>query len=161
MDEASSRELTAWEEVGAIARSTPRSLQCRIADITDTDPCSSEEIIGELAPLLALVAPTGMDTQARRVWFNAAVRALDGIPILLLKRGVEAATAKADHPSKIVPTILATVKDDWNWRRNYRAPVPVQVWEPTRRVPEGERQEVAAMLDQLLSKFGSSEDKPA
>lgn len=160
MDEASSRELTAWQEVGGIApaSSTQRSLQCRISDITDTDPCSPAEIIGELTPLLALVAPTGMDTQARRVWFNAAVRALEGIPILLLQRGVEAATAKADHPSKIVPTILATVKDDWAWRREYRAPKPVTVWEPDqRRVPDAERQEVAAMLDQLLAKMGGSE----
>lgn len=163
MDDATGRELTAWEEVGAIAPSTPRSLQCRIADITDTDPCSSDEIIGELTPLLALVAPTGMDTQARRVWFNAAVRALDGIPILLLQRGVEAATAKADHPSKIVPTILATVKDDWAWRRNYRAPKPVQVWEPTRRVPDGEREEVADMFVSLLKELygGTSEDQAA
>ena len=158
MDSATGRELTAWEEVGAIARSTPRSLQCRIADITDTDPCSSDEIISELAPLLALVAPTGMDTQARRVWFNAAVRALEGIPILLLQRGVEAATAKADHPSKIVPTILATVKDDWAWRREYRAPKPVQVWEPDhKRIPDSERQEVAELLDGLLKRLGDGE----
>lgn len=157
-------ELTAWEEVNgrSLTTSTQRSLQCRISDITDTDPCSPAEIIGELTPLLALVAPTGMDTQARRVWFNAAVRALEGIPILLLQRGVEAATAKADHPSKIVPTILATVKDDWAWRREARAPRAVQVWEPdNRRVPDAERQEVAAMFDQLLNKLGSSEDQAA
>ncbi|RYG88026.1 MAG: hypothetical protein EON59_05680 [Alphaproteobacteria bacterium] len=133
-------------------------MQCRISDITDTDPCSPAEIIGELTPLLALVAPTGMDTQARRVWFNAAVRALEGIPILLLKRGAEAALAKADHPSKIVPTILSTIKDDWAWRRDYRAPKPVAVWQPdTKRVPEGERQEVAAMLEGLIAKLGASE----
>lgn len=115
-----------------------------------------------MTPLLALVAPMGMDTQARRVWFNAAVRALEGIPILLLQRGVEAATAKADHPSKIVPMILAAIKDDWNWRREYRAPRAVQVWEPDqRRIPDSERQEVAAMFDQLLSKLGSSEGQEA
>jgi hypothetical protein len=152
-------ELTAWQEIGAVpASSTQRSLQCRISDITDTDPCSPAEIIGELTPLLALVAPTGMDTQARRVWFNAAVRALEGIPILLLRRGVEAATAKADHPSKIVPTILAAIKDDWAWRREYRAPKSVQVWEPSRkRISDSERQEVAAMFDGLLAKLGGGE----
>lgn len=160
MESETGRDLTAWQEIGGIApvSSTQRSLQCRISDITDTDPCSPAEIIGELTPLLALVAPTGMDTQARRVWFNAAVRALEGIPILLLRRGVEAATAKADHPSKIVPTILATVKDDWAWRREYRAPKPVQVWEPdNKRIPDSERQEVAAMFDDLLAKIGSGE----
>lgn len=161
MESGTGRDLTAWEEIGgrAIAPSTPRSLQCRISDITDTDPCSPAEIIGELTPLLALVAPTGMDRDARRVWFNAAVRALEGIPILLLKRGVEAAIAKADHPSKIVPTILGSVKEDWEWRRNYRAPKPVQAWEPSSRVPEGERREVAAMFDELLGRLGRDSDR--
>lgn len=112
-----------------------------------------------ISPLLALVAPTGMDRDARRVWFNAAVRALEGIPILLLKRGVEAAIAKADHPSKIVPTILGSVKEDWEWRRNYRAPKPVQAWEPSSRVPEGERREVAAMFDELLGRLGRDSDR--
>lgn len=105
--------------------------------------------------MLALVAPTGMDLDARRVWFNAAVRALDGIPILLLKRGVEAATAKADHPSKIVPTILSTVKDDWEWRRNYHEPRPVSIWQEARsRVPEGERMEVAELMGELIDRLG-------
>lgn len=155
MENEMGRELTAWEEIGGIAPSTPRSLQCRISDITDIEPCSPAEIIAELSPLLALVAPTGMDTQARRVWFNAAVRALEGIPILLLQRGVEAATAKADHPSKIVPAILAAVKDDWEWRRNYRRPAPVTVWQDAAaRVPESERREVADMMGELIERLG-------
>lgn len=109
-------------------------MQCRISDITDTDPSSPDEIIGELTPVLALVVPTGMDTQARRIWFHAAVRALEGIPIRLLQRGAAAAMLKADHPSKIVATIMKEIADDWKWRKRMRGPSVVA--DPPRPEPK-------------------------
>lgn len=134
-----------------------------MADLTDLVPVSRQEFATELVPCLALTGGAGMNVEARREWLNAAYKALEGIPILLLQRGSRAAMAKADHPSKIVPTILEAIKADWDWRKNYYPPRsrPVKVWEPAPRISPEERQEVSAMFDQLLSKLGSSEDKPA
>lgn len=134
--------------------SKQRSLQCRISDITDIDPSSPAEIIGELTPVLALVAPAGMDGEARRVWFNAAVKALAGIPILLLQRGAAAAIAKADHPSKIIPAIMKEIEADWKWRKRFAAPAGVPAIERRDPVADpAERKEVGAMMSHLLAKL--------
>ncbi len=155
-------EASAWEEIGALPvrrqavatqPSGQRSLQCRISDITDIDPSSPAEIIGELTPVLALVAPSGMDGDARRVWFNAAVKALEGIPIRLLQRGAQAAIAKADHPSKIIPTIMKEIADDWNWRKRMAPTRKVEAEAAPVVVDEAERAEVASMMSELAAKL--------
>lgn len=133
--------------------STQRSLQCRMRDITDLDPSSPAEIIEALTPVLSLTAPTGMDTEAKRLWFNAARTALHGIPIALLKRGAQAAMSKADHPAKIVPAIHKAVAEDWEWRRKHRANPRPQPEAYLPRVPDSEAKEVAVELEQLASRM--------
>lgn len=132
-----------------------------MADLTDLVPVSREEFATELVPCLALVGGAGMNVDARREWLNAAFKALHGIPIRLLQRGAQAAMAKADHPSKIVPAILAEVQGDWNWRRNYVKPSNIGDMPTTPRVPESERKEVAALFDQLLKRLEGGRDSDA
>ena len=88
----------------------------------DLDPVDRAEFAAEISPILALVAPTGMDQAERKIWLAAAYKALDGIPITLLRRGARAAMETADHPSRIVPIIAADVRDEWGWRKRNRAP---------------------------------------
>lgn len=130
-------------------------------DITDLDPSTAAEIIEALTPVLALTAPMGMDTDSKRVWFNAARKALDGIPIALLKRGAEAAMLTADHPSKIAPAIRKAVSEDWEWRRRYRANPRPQPHALLPRVPESERREVAVEIGQLAARLKEQAEKAA
>jgi len=94
-------------------------------DIRDLDPASPAEVVQELTPCLALVAPVGMTVDDRRAWFAAAIVALKGVPIALVKRGAEEALRTADHPSKIVSTILRTIADDWAWRKRNARPAEI------------------------------------
>ncbi len=80
-----------------------------------------------------------MDEDSQDTWFEAARIALDGIPIGLLQRGAEAAMQKADHPSKVVPAIMAEISEAWARRRRLATPaVGVQtpaLPEPARCTP--------------------------
>jgi hypothetical protein len=120
------------------------------------------EFAAAIAPCLQLVAPVGMDLESQDTWMEAAFKALDGIPIGLLKRGAEAAMKAADHPSKIVPAIMAEVREAWATRRKLasqtghaRLPAP-KADEPERCTPE----QAAAILAEfgLASKFSSTRE---
>jgi hypothetical protein len=50
-----------------------------------------------------------MSREDRKMWLNAAYRVLGHLPIGLLRRGCMKAMETADHPSKIVPTIVKEV----------------------------------------------------
>lgn len=58
-----------------------------------------------------------MSPDDKKGWYHAAWLVLEKVPADLLRRGVAAAMEKADHPSRIVSTIMANVKEDWDWRR--------------------------------------------
>ncbi|WP_259384331.1 hypothetical protein, partial [Bacillus thuringiensis] len=98
------------------------SLSSRMADHKDLTPVSRAEFAAELVPCLALSVGVGMSEEDRKTWLNAAYKALDGIPIALLKRGAQAALMRADHPSKIVPIITKEIGEDWAWRRKASDP---------------------------------------
>ena len=124
-----------------------------MANVTDLVPVDRNEFAGEITPCLELTAPTGMDGQARRMWLNAAYKALDGIPIALLKRGAAAALAKADHPSKIVPTIMKEIGEDWAWRKRMQTPVEIHVPALPDHSEDPERAEVAKLMSSLARKL--------
>jgi hypothetical protein len=71
-----------------------------------------------VAPSLALVAPAGMSEEDQTAWLAVAAETLRGIPADLLTIGCRAAREVADHPSKIVPAIMKTVKRYWDGRRD-------------------------------------------
>lgn len=61
-----------------------------------------------------------MNEDGRIEWLRAATETLRGIPHDLLRRGCDAARRKADHPSKIIPAIMAEIGDTWEWRKAQR-----------------------------------------
>ena len=78
-----------------------------------------------LAPCLTIAAPSGMSLDDRTEWFMAAAGFLSDIPAGLLREAAKAAVC--DHPSKIVPTILAYARDNremWEWRNRPASNVP-------------------------------------
>ncbi len=116
-----------WAETGSrgavtVARSMLPSDSKLAADYRDLKPASDDQFITTLLPCLQLVAPVGMDEDSQDTWFEAARIALDGIPIGLLQRGAEAAMQKADHPSKVVPAIMAEISEAWARRKRLAAP---------------------------------------
>jgi len=128
----SGTEATVWEETtGSAARLVQHStgsqaLSTDIAPIADT-PENRQMFAKAIAPALTLVAPVGMRDQDKRDWFSAAWRALSHLPADLIASAARQALGKADHPSKIVPAVLAAAQDDLAWRHRMRerpAPVP-------------------------------------
>jgi hypothetical protein len=129
-----------WAETGSrgavtVARSMLPSDSKRAADYRDLQPASDDAFITTLLPCLQLVAPVGMDEDSQDTWFEAARIALDGIPIGLLQRGAEAAMQKADHPSKVVPAIMAEISEAWARRERLAAPA-ADVRAPALREPD-------------------------
>lgn len=129
-----------------------------MANLTDLVPVSRAEFAAELTPCLALVSGVGMSQSDQRVWLNAAYKALDGIPIALLKRGCAAAMRTADHPSKIVPAILAEVRETWAWRRNAASPVMRAALAPHAETDErrAEKREISGLMDDLVKRLSAA-----
>ena len=122
MDDAADREVTVWQDtVGSARPLGPRSGSSVATEVQrnlfNLKPANADEIIATVAPCLALVAGVGMHDDARDEWLIAAAEALRGIPTDLLIRGCDAAKLRADHPSKILTTIMDEVGGTWSWRR--------------------------------------------
>lgn len=132
-----------------------------MANPTDLIPVTRVEFAAEMAPCLELVAPTGMDEDRKRSWLNAAYKALDGIPIALLKRGAAAAMAKADHPAKIVPVIMREVQEDWDWRRRYVQPVVRHTAPEPRRFSRSDAREIGPLMANLARDLRRSAEESA
>lgn len=128
-----------------------------MASLTDLVPVNRAEFAAELSPCLALTSGVGMSPDDQRTWLNAAFKALDGIPIALLKRGAAAAMATADHPSKIVPTIMAEVRDAWSWRGRHAASArPTAPALERQAVSPEELQEVGQLMKRLVQRLESN-----
>lgn len=78
-----------------------------------------------LLPCLTIAAPSGMSSDDRTEWFLAAAGFLDTVPAGLLKDA--ARKTVVDHPSKIVPAILAYAaehRETWEWQNRPASTVP-------------------------------------
>jgi hypothetical protein len=71
-----------------------------------------------------------MTEEARREWLLVAWETLKHLPADLLAMGCRKARETADHPSKIVPAILADTRDMLERRRNH-----VHESAPVRQLP--------------------------
>jgi hypothetical protein len=137
-------------------QSTQLSISSRMGDVTDLHPVSREEFAAEMSACLALVAPVGMDQAAKRLWLTAAYRALDGIPIALLKKGATAAMKTADHPAKVVPAIMREIESDWNWRkRQLENTISHKMLQAPKQdaISEDERVKVGSLMRGLIAKL--------
>ena len=59
-----------------------------------------------------------MTEEAKRDWLRVAWDTIGHLPPDALEAGCREARKTCDHPSKIVPTILATTEQRMKWRRN-------------------------------------------
>jgi hypothetical protein len=75
----------------------------------------------ELTACLTLTAPVGMNEEARRDWFAVAWDTLKDIPPDDLARAARMARQTCDHPSKIVPAIVAAVDGFRPWEKITRS----------------------------------------
>lgn len=143
-------------------QSMQHSLSSRMVDPADLTPVNRAQFAAEIGPCLELVAPTGMDEERKRSWLNAAYKALDGIPIGLLKRGAAAALTSADHPAKIVPAIMREIGADWDRRRQLRAPHrPQSDALKCAVVSPAEAKEVGALMSNLARQMRSRTEEDA
>lgn len=80
-----------------------------------------------------------MSADERRTWLSVAREALHGIPEDLLREGCRVAKQTADHPSKIVPAIMATIGPAWQARKEelgkarYSGDRPTSIGPPPKR----------------------------
>jgi hypothetical protein len=145
MDE---NQETAWDEINPPMASVPRQgLPCK----SSADDARTV-FRNELTACLTLAAPVGMNEEARRDWFAVAWDTLKDIPPDDLARAARMARQTCDHPSKIVPAIVAEAESQMRrWRSIDEAvgrPTQPQLESPDtiRCTPEDARQ--------ILNEFG-------
>lgn len=80
-------------------------------------PATSDQFRNELTACLSLVVPVGMTEESRRDWLTVAWETLKHLPADLLHDGCQEARAKCDHPSKIVPAIVAATAERFEGRK--------------------------------------------
>lgn len=149
--EMDSGNLTAWEETGAV-RPSERFTTSSIELPIDTKPCTDADrgrFANALGQCLALVAPMGMGQVERRTWMEAAFASLRHLPMDVIEKGAKSACKTADHPSKLIPAIIAVAEPEMAWRRRVKAPAPAEAALPA---PGGERP-TSAEVDAICKQF--------
>lgn len=155
-------EPTAWEEINPTTALVRRPEPLNVPSASRLEPASKVQFRNELTACLALVAPVGMDEQARTEWLSVAWETLKHLPADLLAIGCRKAREIADHPSKIVPAIIAETNESMAKRRDtartiwQTIPATHRIEEPDRCTPE----QAKAILKEfgLASRFGSNRD---
>jgi hypothetical protein len=113
-------EPTPWEEINPPMGSAPRPAPRSKSSVDD----ARTVFRNELTACLALTAPAGMTEEGRRDWLAVAWDTLKDLPPDILAIGARAARKKCDHPSKIVPTIIAETEQQMRWRSEARYDQP-------------------------------------
>lgn len=133
---------TAWADINPPMASAPRPAPPSTSSASRLAPASAERFRNELTACLALVAPVGMDEPAKREWLAIAWETLKHLPADILSIGAKAARGKCDHPSKIVPAILAETEELMRWRKTAAKPRPEfpQIEAPRPCTPEAARE---------------------
>lgn len=132
---------------------------CTPSKSSMSEPATFEALASAVSPCLALVGGVGMNMEARTEWLLAAHVALDGIPEDLIKRGARAAMLKADHPSKIIPAIMAEIEGALELRRasaRYVRPQPALPAPIETEQEKAERLELAELMGGLARKIGAN-----
>ena len=110
---------TPWEDINPPVMASARQPGLHSASSALT-PATRTEFRDQLTACLILVAPAGMTEEARGEWLAIAWQELKHLPADLLEIGCRHARRTCDHPSKIVPTIIAETSD-WIRRRREAA----------------------------------------
>jgi len=123
---------TAWADINPPMVSAPRAV-LPSASSARLQPATSDRFRDELEACLALVVPVGMDEAARREWLAIAWETLKHLPADLLAAGCRKAREVSDHPSKIVPIIIAETSEALERRRRSAQPANLELPAPVRR----------------------------
>jgi hypothetical protein len=150
-------DLTPWEEINPpTASAQRRALPSQSSVRTD----ARKIFRNELTACLALVAPAGMTEESRRDWLTVAWETLNHIPPNILQAGAAAARRLCDHPSKIVPTIIAETAEAIRWQREHPPQLQIAGPRPKKHVMErrGEpmSEEETAELNRILENLGAT-----
>lgn len=151
-------EPTAWEDINPVTVSAPqRGLPSKCLD--RLTPASNVEFRNELTACLALTAPAGMTEEGRGEWLAVAWETLKHLPADLLAMGCRKARETCDHPSKIVPTIIAETKESIRLRQRIaeweRPQLPAPVYPA---IPHEETQRILREVRASLASPGSKPD---
>lgn len=111
-------------------------------------PAPREDFARELTKCLSLVAPVGMDVSARSEWLAAAWETVGHLPRDLLQIGAAHAREVADHPSRIVPAIIAETGELLAQRRKNAQPERRDAPQIEKRLCE------PAAAEQILREYG-------
>lgn len=91
-----------------------------------------------------------MTEDERFAWIEAAFTALRHLPLDVIGEGAREALRTADHPSKIVPAIIASTRGVMAWRHRMNTPItPSGALLPAPGAERGTRSE----LDAICKKF--------
>lgn len=153
-------EPTAWEDINpqtALARPQGQ----RLPSLDRLEPASSDVFRNELTACLALVVPVGMTEEGRREWLSVAWATLGHLPPDLLAIGCKKARESCDHPSKIVPAIIAETEQQMHWRRNSAGTAPASQLLPAPKSLMDRRGEAmteieCAELNSILESLGAT-----
>lgn len=96
---------------------TPRLLEAKAQADSLLCPAPRDLTLKGLGTALALVVPTGFSEQDRKLWLAVALETVKDLPTDLLQRGIIHARRVADHPSKVVPSLMAEVAGEWERRK--------------------------------------------
>lgn len=111
---ANGSETRARELISTLAEHLPEALtECRAR----LAPAPLAEVNAKLSSLLTLCAGSGFSEDDRAEWLIAATDATKGIPSDILDVAFKVARGKADHPSKIIPAMMASFQGPWAARR--------------------------------------------
>lgn len=110
-------------------------------------PATKDDFRRELTACLALCGGIGLTEDGRREWLRAAWGTLQDMPADLLERGCAEARKTADHPSKIVPTIIRETEEALHRRRAVTARPTPQIAGPKPEYCSPE--EARAILDEF------------
>lgn len=95
-----------------------------------TEPTTLADFGKAIAPVLTLVAPTGMTQDERKAWVRVAHDTLAHIPLDLLLRAEREVRTKVDHPAKIVKAIADAAAEDLAFRKRMATPVELHLPAP-------------------------------
>ncbi|WP_419808374.1 hypothetical protein [Sphingomonas sp.] len=157
------QEPTAWQETGGVVPQPASALPATqwssssLALPTNTDPTSDtpdnrRAFAETIGPCLALTAPSGMGKEDRRNWLAAAFASLRHLPLDVIEAGCREAARVADHPSKIVPAVIAATEADMAWRKRNSVPRLSAPSAPALPAP-GDERPTSDELDAICKRF--------
>jgi hypothetical protein len=155
-------EPTPWEEINpttALVRPPEPRNQFSVPWYEkELEPATKADFRRELTACLALVAPSGMATEARREWLLVAWGTLRDTPTDLLKRGCEHARRVADHPAKIVPAVMDEIRETWDYRRTRRSEIIADQHRMTALPPPRETPCTPEQAAEIMAEMGLSSE---